>query len=129
MKDSTEDKVQKDHYNAHEVGVLQALTLLGIIVLDNAHWGVVKNEDCILFKAQGVSQIEGIDKLKEIFMAISKNAPESEKGQKGIDRNVFKEERNKSLEEWDIRDNNMENPVGDYYLVDNYELGRSKASE
>ena len=38
-----------------------------------------------------------------------------------IDRNEFRGDRDKSLEEWNSKENNIENPVGGYGKGDNRE--------
>ena len=68
--------------------------------LDNVKARILQNGDILIVKERAVSQTYGPGKLKELFRAISKNAPKSEKGEKVICRNEVMAECAKRLEDW-----------------------------
>ena len=73
-----------------------------------------------------VSQVEDADKLVELIMTFSENAPTPEREKKAVDMNDVREDWGKCSEEWDIRNENLRNTVGDFYLGGNLELEEEK---
>ena len=80
MQDSAINNVQKDLDNGDEIEALQDLTFLELIALCNDKERILKNAYVLSVKERGVSQIEGTNKLEELFREISKNAPKSQRG-------------------------------------------------
>ena len=126
MQVSVVNKVHPDRNNENEVEVPRALASLELIVMNKAKDWIVNNEDVLIVKNQSLSQIEETDKLEELPMAFSKNAPKSENDKKVIDMDEFREEWDKMLGERGSTGKNLENPVCDYYLDSNRELEESK---
>ena len=60
------------------------MAVLEIIVLDRAKERVLRNVDVLRVKEQAVSQIEGNDKSKELFMAISRMRQNRKRGRKSL---------------------------------------------
>ena len=118
--------VHRELDNEKEIEGLRALSLLELVLLDNAKGRILKSGDILSLTGRSVSKMEGIGKLEALFMEIPKNAPKSEKGKKVVDRHECRWEWNKSLEEWNNEDGNIGIPVFDYCRGGNHELGEEK---
>ena len=75
--------------------------------MGNAKSRILKNGHVLSFKEQAISQIEGTDRLAELYRAFSKNAPKIEKGEEVIGRNGFSEEWDKGCREWGSEERNL----------------------
>ena len=108
---SAANKVHRDPPSGKESEVPQPLELLELVALDISQDRILRNGDIRLVMKGDVSQIAGNNKMGGLFRATSKNAPTSGKKKKVLGRNEFRQARNKSVEDRDNADNNMENQL------------------
>ena len=75
MQAATVNKVRETRNSAKEVAVLQYLSILEYIAVNNAEEWIWKNEDVLSVQEHYVSKIEDTNIIRELFMAFSENAP------------------------------------------------------